>query len=171
MDSNHGPLVLEATTLPTEPQPLPLTTALGNWMLHLPAHKVVLGQVLPPVLNGGCCEGGRVSVGDLLPGLDDLHREAEGSFPDRDSSVVGVARVIEQGEARVRGPADAPHLQPLRSEAVGRHPVLFCGGDLVRVVVGDPHEVVQKLGKKYLGGRQDVIRLVFVSGIGRSYLI
>ena len=30
MDSNHGPLVLEETALPTEPQPLPYVTIYQN---------------------------------------------------------------------------------------------------------------------------------------------
>ena len=30
MDSNHGPLVLEATAPPTEPQPLPMKALFGK---------------------------------------------------------------------------------------------------------------------------------------------
>ena len=115
-----------------------------------PADKVVLGQVLPPLLDGGRGVGGRVGVGDLLTDLDDLGGEPERLLPDRDPPVVGVARVVEQRQGRVRGPADPPHSEPFRTEPVG-DVVLLGGGDLVRVVVGDAHEVVQQLGQEHLG--------------------
>ena len=57
LDSNRGPLVLEATTLPTEPQPLPTADALWSkcitWMifnhqfevplLRVHEHKLIIG--------------------------------------------------------------------------------------------------------------------------------
>ena len=35
MDSNRGPLVLEATALPTEPQPLPLIDSFAQYLLFI----------------------------------------------------------------------------------------------------------------------------------------
>jgi hypothetical protein len=50
------------------------------------------------------------------------------------------------------------HLKPFRPEALVDL-VLLGGRDLVGVVVGDSHEVVQQLGQEQLGVRQHVVRL------------
>jgi hypothetical protein len=50
------------------------------------------------------------------------------------------------------------HLKPFRPEALVDL-VLLGGRDLVGVVVGDSHEVVQQLGQEQLGVGQHVVRL------------
>ena len=40
LDSNHGPLVLEATALPTEPQPLP-AILLQHWSVNKPKQPII----------------------------------------------------------------------------------------------------------------------------------
>ena len=55
MDSNHGPLVLQATALPTEPQPLPkplfTSSNFGKTLLHNSSDTKVESKFD----NNNCC--------------------------------------------------------------------------------------------------------------------
>ena len=62
--------------------------------------------------------------------------------------VVGVARVVDEGERRIGGAPDPPDLHGVLIVAAAF--VLLCDDSLVGVEVGAAHEVVDQLGEEQL---------------------
>ena len=105
------------------------------------AREVVLGQPLPPLLLADHHKRLAVRVHDLLASRYRLAGKAQSDPAPGDSVVVRVAAMVDQGQGGVGRPSDL-------LQAVVR-PAGACFldlGGLVRVVEGDPHEVVEEEG-------------------------
>ena len=118
--------------------------------MFLPADEIIFWQTFPSILFQSRRECRRISIRDLLSDADQLRRESESLFSDRDPPVVRIAGVVEQSQSRIRRSSDSPHPKLVRTESL-RDLVLLGGGDLVRVVVSDSHEVVQQFRQKHFG--------------------
>ena len=113
------------------------------------AHKVVLCQGLLPFATRGCSKRLAVRVSDLLSLLDDSRGKGQRLAAVVDPPVVGIAGMVDEGQGGVGGTADPPHVA-----------IVVTDCDLVRVVVGHPHQVVDQPGKEQLLLAQSAVGLL-----------